>query len=180
MAQHEQSSPSSGTGQEKATLNRFGRWVVALNTILGTTQEEMAKRIGYTKGAFSVATRGEGQMNRQTFNELRKAYGELAATLHIHLSYAWQVFLSMAWLGKEEWDADSSTALAADESLAHNEWVADLVKERDRLKKENEKLKEWRYKRDMVAAIQQAEKEKEELQRKVAWLERLQQGNGDS
>lgn len=157
--------------ERQEQYNRFGRWVRALNGILETTLDEVSQMIGYNKGSFSVATRGDGSMSRQTFNDLLQAYHALAITRSVRLPVTWQLFLALAWVGEDTDNSDLSVIKGAEESLEHVEWLAEVMKRQRQLRKEHERLITWRYKRDALATVKQLEREKEELELKVAWLE---------
>ena len=159
---------------EQLAYNRFGRWVRALNDILDTTLEEVAQMIGYNKGSFSVATRGDGGMNRQTFNALLQAYQTLSVTRDVKLPVTWQLFLALAWIGEEaNGEGDLSVVKGAAEALEQLEWLAEVMKQLRQVRKENELLTRWKYKRDMRETVNQLEMENRELLIKAAWLEAL-------
>jgi hypothetical protein len=167
MTQH----PSTdGRQTQEKPLNCFGRWITALNIILDTTMEEVAGSIGYSKSSFSEATRGDGGVSRQNFNELLKAYQTLTEIKQVKLPTTWQFFLAMAWLGETDENYDLSVNRGAAEAIEHIEWLAEVIKERNRLRRENELLKKIRYKRDVQTFISQWEREMEELKNENAWL----------
>ena len=164
---------TSGAGPpEGKSLNRFGRWIVALNKILGTTQDEMAAKIGYSKGSFSATTRGDGySMSRQTFRALVKEYQELAERRGIPLPITSFIFLSAAWIGGENGSAESDVIVKGeDQSLENIEMFADLIEERNQLRKENERLKKRPFRTEMVNEIAVLEKELERLRLENTWL----------
>ncbi len=121
------------TFRQKENLNRLGRWVEALNTILGTNQTEMARRIGIVKQTLSDATRGKGGAGRETILALAEKYRLLAETREVILPVAWELFFSVSWF-------DSSEVIGgADQALENLEFVASVIKERDTLRRDIEK-----------------------------------------
>ncbi len=117
------------TFRQKENLNRLGRWVEALNTILGTNQTEMAGRIGIVKQTLSDATRGKGGAGRETILALAEKYRLLAESRGVTLPVAWELFFSVSWF-------DSSEVIGgADQTLESLEFVASVIKERDMLRR---------------------------------------------
>src|SRR6266567_740040 len=117
------------TFRQKENLNRLGRWVEALNTILGTNQTEMAGRIGIVKQTLSDATRGKSGAGRETILALAEKYRLLAKSKGVTLPVAWELFFSVSWF-------DSSEVIGgADETLESLEFVASVIKERDMLRR---------------------------------------------
>src|SRR6266567_358252 len=117
------------TFRQKENLNRLGRWVEALNTILGTNQTEMAGRIGIVKQTLSDATRGKGGAGRETILALAEKYRLLAESKGVVLPVAWELFFSVSWF-------DSAEVIGgADQALEALENRAVLVKELEVLKR---------------------------------------------
>lgn len=166
--------------EDPTPYNQFGRWVRALNKVFDVTLPEIAMRIDYNKGSFSVATRGNGgSLSRQAFTELLKEYKALAEERQIAMPET-ALFLNLAWLGEDVSNLDIATLQAAEKALKHIEWLGETMEELRRLRKENERFKSLRNRREMLTAIAQLEQDKEELQRHVAWLKLQQREAGDS
>jgi transcriptional regulator with XRE-family HTH domain len=155
-------SPPSPEGdqpvEEQTALNRYGRWVQALNTILGTTQPEIALQIGMSKGALSIATRGRSGAKRETIFALVEKYRQLANQQGIALPIAWDVFfVGSSWLESGE------LIEGADQMLSNLELLASVIKERDWLNKENERLKSKAFRRTVLAENEMLRREIERL-----------------
>jgi len=144
-------------------LNRFGRWMLALNTILGTTMEQMALRAGVSKGAISLATHGGAGARKETVLALAEQYRKLAEAQRVALPVAWELFFSISWF-------DSIEVIGgADQALESLEYRAAVVKERDMLKRELER--EQARREEVTREIQNIRRENRRLRRE---LERLQ------
>jgi transcriptional regulator with XRE-family HTH domain len=132
--------------EEQTALNRYGRWVQALNTILGTTQPEIALQIGMSKGALSIATRGRSGAKRETIFALVEKYRQLASQQGIALPIVWDVFfVGSSWL------VSGDTIEGADQILSNLELLASVIRERDQLNRENGRLKSKAFRQTVLA-----------------------------
>lgn len=152
------------TQEEGNHLNRFGRWMMALNTIIGTNMVDMATRAGVSKGAISLATHGASGASKETVLALAEHYRKLAEDKKIALPVAWELFFSISWFDSTEIIGGADQALKSLE-----DWAA-VVKERDLLKREVER--ERMIKEKLAQEVQTLRRENRMLRRELRGREK--------
>ena len=136
---------SSEGGKAKEKYNRFGLWVNALNTLLGTNITEMASRIGVGKSTLSTAMRGERGMLPANLVALKNAYQVLADERGMPLPASWDSHFGLSWYDSPDLSGMGDQTLA---SLQHRatqierttKLVVSMMREIEQLRKENERL----------------------------------------
>ena len=139
--------------------NRFGRWMEAMNYLLGTTYAQVARRIGVTRGALSQSIYGNGGVKPETALAIMEWYSVLIQQQGMPISDNWKSFFLLSWFRGGE------AISQADMALRHMEFVADLKRERDRLQKQNSVLAKGQLARDYLALLEENERLKGEIER---------------
>lgn len=140
---------------------RFRRWMEALNCICNTNYARIAGHIGVTRSALSQSIRKEGGIKPETALAIMKKYQLLAEQQNIPLPLTWEKFFLLSWF------KGSEVINQADETLHHIEFMADIIRERDILRKQVEALKSQSLGQDLLAALRENERLKGELERLV-------------
>lgn len=144
---------------EKERKNRFGRWMDAMNSIIGVNYASIAKYIGVTRSALSQSIYGEAGVKPETAISIMEVYRMLARQKNIPLSVTWDGFFLTSWF------KGSEAVKQANEALDHVEYVASITEERDTLRKQLEMLKSDNLARDLLVAQDEIERLKKEVAR---------------
>lgn len=144
--------------KQKQGLTQFGRWVEALNTLLGTNQAEMCRGTGISKQTLSEATRGKNALSRDVFLKLVEAYRAVSFERQIILPPGWEFYFSYAWLG--------TTVQGDILALEYVEQAAATIKERNQLRTDVSMMRRGRTiegVQSLMAEMEQLRKENEQL-----------------
>ncbi len=151
--------PEGKTFRQKDNLNRFGRWVEALNKILGTNQTEIAQRAGIAKSTVSTATRYPQSPTKETIVALAEKYRLLAELKGIALPVGWETFFGVAWLESSEIIGGADQALESLEA-----WAA-VIEESEIMRRQVTMLKRKRLSAELLTILEENEKLKKENER---------------
>ena len=113
----------------KQNLNRFGRFMEALNVILGTSQVDMAVRISMAKMSLSYQSRDPDGPSKDIVMKLEAAYFALAKQKGVGLPVAWDVFFRETLI-------EAPASEGALQMLTHLESWAAIIKQNAQLRKE--------------------------------------------
>ncbi len=136
------SNESDGGKTKENDLNRFGRWVNALNTIVGTNITEMAERIGVQKSTLSTAMHGQRGMLTSNIVALAVAYRDLAREREVPLPASWDSHFGLSWYNSADLGGRGDQTLASLQySAMQSRVIVSMAREIVRLTSENETLK---------------------------------------
>lgn len=145
--------------------NRFGRWMEAMNTICGTTYYRVAKHIGVTRGALSQSIYEDGGVKPENALAIMEKYRMLAERQNIPLPLTWDKFFLISWF------KGSEMVSQADEVLRHIEFLAEAIRERNRLRKQVTVLSSENLGKEMLTLLEENERLKGELARAKGEIE---------